>query len=489
MFESAQIQPSLAKKDFKKLEPELRHGLISAQLEVIANKQFSIVILVEGLNGAGKVAAIARLHEWLDTRHVICNAYGDPMEEERLKPRLWRYWRDLPAKGQTSIVFGSWYQEPVRCRVMDEISDLEFEEKLDRVSRFENMLASENVLLVKLWFVLPLDEQEKRLKELAKSGEIDKHALTAWADPANYKRLKDVGEKLALKTSSAEAPWYVIPSEDPHYRDAAMADILTRSIRTQLETAPQAMPASPAISPIAPVVSTVDGIDLSPALDKETYESKLDKLQERIAELTRKKGFRKRGLICVFQGNDAAGKGGAIRRVTRTLDPRIYKVHSISAPTDEEKARPYLWRFWRKLPMKGRMAVFDRSWYERVLVERVEGFASTADWRRAYGEINAFEAELDEYGYIICKFWLAISADEQLRRFKAREETAHKQHKITDEDWRNRLKWDAYSVAAGEMVDRTSTSYAPWTLVSSENKRHARIAVLETICARLEEEV
>jgi polyphosphate kinase 2 (PPK2 family) len=195
----------------------------------------------------------------------------------------------------------------------------------------------------------------------------------------------------------------------------------------------------------------------------------------------------KTGVVLVFQGNDAAGKGGTIRRLIRPLDPRIYKVHSISAPTDEEKARPYLWRFWRRVPRKGHFAIFDRSWYERVLVERVEGFAGHDDWLRAYNEINEFEQELTDFGYTVCKFWLAISEEEQLRRFKAREETVYKQHKITDEDWRNRLKWDQYAIAAGDMVDRTSTHYAPWTLVSAENKKHARVKVLKTICDRLDE--
>lgn len=487
MFESAKNHPDLTKKDFKKKEPSLRQNLLSAQLEVIAGKKLSVVVVVEGLNGAGKVAAIARLHEWMDTRHLICNAYNEPMEEERLKPRLWRYWRDLPAAGQTSVVFGSWYQDPVRARVLGETSEAEFSEQLDRIARFETMLARENVLLVKFWLVLPRKEQEKRLKALTKSGDADRHILAAWADPENHAEIEAAGESLALKTSTAEAPWHVIPAEDPHYRDATMVEILSRSIRARLEA--EGAPASAAAAISSPGQPSVEAIDLTPVLDKEAYEEKLETLQGKIALLTGKKAFRKRGLVCVFQGNDAAGKGGAIRRVTRTLDPRLYKVHPISAPTDEEKARPYLWRFWRRLPMRGRMAVFDRSWYERVLVERVEGFASDADWMRAYGEINAFEADLNEFGLIVCKFWLAISAEEQLRRFKAREETAHKRHKITDEDWRNRLKWDAYAVAAGDMVDRTSTSYAPWSLISSEDKRHARIAVLETLCNRLEAEL
>ncbi len=486
MFDSARLPQKMTKKTFKKLEPELRENLMSAQQKVIEEGTFSTIIVVDGLDGAGKGEAVARLYGWMDARHLVCNAYGEPMQEARLRPPLWRYWRDLPAKGETAIVFGSWYQRPLRDRIYGKIDDDEFEQEMVRIQRFEEMLANEGVLLLKFWFLLPKKDQERRLKKIHKKSAA-RHVLADWATLKNHAKASKVGEKIILETSRGHAPWFVIPSQDPEYRDSALAQTVYQSMEAKLQDGHPANVAAPPIVGGLQHQSAVDAIDLSVKLEKKEYEEQRDKLQKRISDLSDRKAFAKKGMILVFQGNDAAGKGGAIRRVIRPLDPRIYKVHPISAPTDEEKARPYLWRFWRRLPRRGRIAIFDRSWYERVLVERVEGFASHDDWQRAYSEINEFEAEQANFGYIICKFWLAISADEQLRRFKAREETAYKQHKITDEDWRNRLKWDQYAIAAGDMVDRTSSHYAPWTLVSSEDKKHARIKVLKTICDRLEE--
>lgn len=454
----------------------------------VEKKAFSTIILVDGLDGAGKGEAVARLYAWMDARHLTCNAYGEPMDEARLRPPLWRYWRDLPAKGDIAIVFGSWYQRPLRDRIYDKVDDEQFEQDLDRIRLFEEMLAHENVLLLKFWFLLPKEDQERRLKKIEKKNAA-RHVLADWATLKNHEKASEVGEKIILETSKGHAPWFVIPSQDPEYRDAALAQTVARSMRLKLddgESTPVAAP--PVVSGLARR-SAVDAVDLSKKLGNADYEKKRAELQDELSDISDTKAFAKKGMILVFQGNDAAGKGGAIRRVIRPLDPRIYKVHPISAPTDEEKARPYLWRFWRRVPRRGHIAIFDRSWYERVLVERVEGYASHDDWLRAYNEINEFERELANFGYIICKFWLAISEQEQLKRFKAREEVVYKQHKITDDDWRNRLKWDQYSVAAGDMIDRTSTQYAPWSLISSENKKHARIEVLKTICGRLKDEL
>jgi polyphosphate kinase 2 (PPK2 family) len=232
--------------------------------------------------------------------------------------------------------------------------------------------------------------------------------------------------------------------------------------------------------------NALDALDLSLALDDAAYKRRRDAGQARLLELTQGKPFRERALVAAFEGHDAAGKGGAIRRVTAALDPRLYRAHPIAAPTEEEKARPYLWRFWRHVPRKGNAAIFDRSWYGRVLVERVEGFATESEWRRAYGEINDFEEDLSRDGIVVVKFWTAVSREEQLRRFEAREEVEYKRFKITPEDWRNRGKWDQYRDAIGDMIDRTSTPYAPWTLVEAEDKRWARVKVLETLCERLE---
>ena len=197
--------------------------------------------------------------------------------------------------------------------------------------------------------------------------------------------------------------------------------------------------------------------------------------------------MRKRALVLVFEGMDAAGKGSTIRRITHALDARFYRVVPVAAPNENERAQPYLWRFWRYIPAHGRSVIFDRSWYGRVLVERVEGFCSEADWMRAYDEINGYEEELAESGAVIVKFWLAITPEEQLRRFRERQETPHKNYKITDDDWRNREKWPLYERAVEEMIDRTSTQVAPWHVVASNDKLFARIEVLQTLCERLQQ--
>ncbi len=239
--------------------------------------------------------------------------------------------------------------------------------------------------------------------------------LEEWSGIAHHKDLVRAGEKLARRTSTGFAPWVVIPSGDDRYRDLTMGRTILEAVRKRLAgggTAP--LPAAPAIISAPGRRTALDGLDLARKVAKDDYEKRLRDLQDRLAELTDAKAFRERvGLVVAFEGNDAAGKGGAIRRVTQALDPRRFEVHPIAAPSDEEKAKPYLWRFWRRMPRRGTVAIFDRTWYGRVLVERVEGYASEAEWLRAYGEINDFEGQLQEFGCLVVKFWLAISQDEQ----------------------------------------------------------------------------
>jgi polyphosphate kinase 2 (PPK2 family) len=230
----------------------------------------------------------------------------------------------------------------------------------------------------------------------------------------------------------------------------------------------------------------LEHLDYTARLDGKEYDEQLAAWQSRLAGLVRHDKFKTRSLILAFEGQDAAGKGGAIRRVTHALDARQYHIHPISAPSDAELAHPYLWRFWRSLPLPGRVSVFDRSWYGRVLVERVEKLIAPQDWQRAYSEINQFEAQLSNHGAIIVKFWLAVTADEQLRRFHEREESPFKNFKITPDDWRNRKKWHNYVQAADEMLARTDTPQAPWHVLSANDKQHARVAVLRHIVETLE---
>lgn len=290
------------------------------------------------------------------------------------------------------------------------------------------------------------------------------------------------------RTSRDYAPWHIVEGVDPNYRSLAVGRILLESLQAALANNPK----SKHQGNVAPLGRSIDdrsllgALDLSVRLDKADYQEQLVTEQARLAGLLRDKRMRRHALVAVFEGNDAAGKGGAIRRVAAALDPRQYRIVPIAAPTEEERAQPYLWRFWRHIPARGKFTIFDRSWYGRVLVERVEGFCTPADWMRAYGEINDFEEQLVNAGVVLVKFWLAIDQQTQLERFEEREQIPFKRYKITEDDWRNRDKWDDYAQAVGDMVDRTSSEIAPWTLVEANDKRWARVKVLRTINEALE---
>jgi polyphosphate:AMP phosphotransferase len=304
-----------------------------------------------------------------------------------------------------------------------------------------------------------------------------------------YKRFVKVSDPFLRKTTTGEAPWIVVPGADARYRTLTVGRHLLAAMRERLDEKPlKRLPdRSPPLPAPADSLNVLRALELDQPLTKAEYAKELEKWQGRLNVASRDPRFKSLSVVAVFEGNDAAGKGGAIRRVTGALDARCYSNVSVAAPSEEERAQPYLWRFWRHVPRNGRFAFFDRSWYGRVLVERVERFCSEADWMRAYTEINDFEGALLRHGTVVVKFWLTISKEEQFRRFKLREKVTFKRFKITDEDWRNRKKWDQYETAVCDMVDRTSTTLAPWTLVEANNKYHARIKVLKTLCRALED--
>ncbi|MGD9510717.1 MAG: polyphosphate:AMP phosphotransferase [Geminicoccaceae bacterium] len=490
MFESALLGHKLAKEEYEREEPELRTRLVEAQLELLERRSFALVILVSGVDGAGKTEVMHKLSEWLDPRHLRTCAYGKPDEAERARPRMWRYWRDLPPRGEIAVVFGSWYSDPLRDRLRGDTGPGQFERQLAAINRFEEMLTNEGVVLLKFLLVMSATEQKRRLKLLAKRTGGASRVLEEWSKIGRRDQAGPIVEDAVQRTSTGEAPWTVLPCDDPEYRDLSFGRSVLASLEAHL--AAEAKPAAKIVPPTIPNVdrrNVLDALDLSVTLDKPDYRKRLRDAQYELFEQTQRKPFRQRALLVAFEGHDAAGKGGAIRRVVTALDPRQYRIHSVAAPNDEERSRPYLWRFWRNVPRHGHVAIFDRTWYGRVLVERVEGFAQPAEWGRAYSEINDFEEELTEGGVIVVKFWLAISKEEQLRRFEERADTEYKQFKITDEDWRNREKWDLYHDAIGEMVDRTSTNAAPWTLVEAQDKKYARVKVLETLVERLKHEL
>ena len=488
MFESAELGHSIDKDTYRKREPELREALLDIQYELKECGKFPVLVIVGGLDGAGRGETVNLLNAWMDPRLIQTHAFGPKSDEESERPHMWRFWRSLPPKGQIGIHFGSWYTDPLIQRVGKDLSLAALDQRIEEIVRLEKMLSNEGVLLLKFWFHLSKKAQKTRLQDL-QDNPLTRWRVSDedWQRHEYYDRIRKVAEHVLRQTSSGDAPWIVVEGAEDRYRNLTVGNILLDSIKRQLarvNVPRQRVEAPPILAPIDNV-RLLDRLDLSQTLDKKAYARELESLQGQFNKLTRDDRFRNRSLIVVFEGNDAAGKGGSIRRISAAMDARQYRIVPVAAPTEEERAQPYLWRFWRHLPRHGRVTIFDRSWYGRVLVERVEGFCSHAEWMRAYGEINDFERQMAAHGAIIVKFWMAISQEEQLTRFKEREAIGFKRFKITEEDWRNREKWDDYVLAVGDMVDRTSTSIAPWTMIEANDKYFARVKVLQTLCDAL----
>ncbi len=479
MFESAELAHAVTKIAYRREEPKLRAKLLDAQYDLKQNASFATLILIAGVEGAGKGQTIHQLNGWMDPRFVLTNGFAEPSDEERERPQQWRYWKALPPKGSAGVFFGAWHTEPILARVAGELGAGGFARKIDEIVRLEKMLAEEGLLLLKYWFHVSKKVQKKNLAQLGEKP------------PPHYRRLLKVSEEFVRRTSSAEAPWIVVPAAEKRFRALTFGRHLLAALRERLDEKPVKRPADkqPPLAAPADRLNVLRALKLDQPMGRADYRKQLEKLQQRLNELSRDKRMRKLSVVAAFEGNDAAGKGGAIRRLRSALNPVHMGVYPVGAPTDEESARPFLWRFWRHVPLRGHTAIYDRSWYGRVLVERVEGFAAPGEWQRAYGEINDFEAQLTSAGYVVHKFWLAIDPDEQLRRFEARKGTPHKRFKITEEDWRNREKWPLYAAAVEDMISLTSTEAEPWTLVESNSKRFSRVKILRTLADRLETEL
>ncbi len=489
MFESAELGHTIDKERYNKEEPILREALLDAQYELLESKKFPVIVIIAGVDGAGKGETVNVLNEWMDARHIQTHALAAPSADDTERPAFYRFWRHLPPKGKTGIFFTSWYTSPIISRAYKSISKADLDQRMEEARRFEQMLASEGTLILKFWFHLSKDQQKRRLTKLEKNPKTRWRVTERdWNHFKIYDRFRKVSERALRETSTAEAPWIVVEGADARYRNIAVGKAILAAIRARLDApAPAPLVDAPPSAP-APVdeLNILKALDLTKKVPKEEYKGELEKLQRKLAMLTLDPRFKEISVVAAFEGADAAGKGGAIRRITSALDARLYHLHPIAAPTEEERAQPYLWRFWRHLPRLGKLSIFDRTWYGRVLVERVEGFCSEDDWMRAYSEINDFEQQMTESRSVVVKFWLHIDQDEQLARFKEREATAFKRFKITPDDWRNREKWPAYERAICDMVDRTSTEIAPWTLVESNDKYFARIKILTTLIDRIE---
>ncbi|MBI2946404.1 MAG: polyphosphate:AMP phosphotransferase [Verrucomicrobia bacterium] len=490
MADTAEANHRLSKKEYERLLPELRACLVQAQSS-LRQANFSVVVLISGVDGAGKGEVVQRLNEWLDPRGVDTQAFWQPSDEERERPPYWRFWRTLPARGRLGIFVGSWYSQPLVDRVYGKTRNAHLDRALKRIADFERTLAEDETLVLKFALHLSKKDQRRRLRDLEKKPETHWRVLpTDWKHHQLYDRFTKTAERVIQQTHSAKTPWFVVEAADPRYRDMTVGRILLKSLQARLtqrrHQKPDKSSSERAVEVRKRGADLLKGVDLNQSLSDKKYRKQLSKYQGKLGRLIWAANARKISTVVVFEGWDAAGKGSAIRRLTEAMDPRLYRIIPIAAPNDEERAHHYLWRFWRHIPRSGLCTIFDRSWYGRVLVERVEGFARLEEWKRAYQEINDFEEQLAESGIVVAKFWIHISKDEQLRRFKKREETAYKRYKITEEDWRNRRKWGAYEQAVNEMVVRTSTDCGRWTLIAGNDKKIARIQILKTLCRTLE---
>jgi len=498
MFRTAELGCSISKSDYKKLEQELRQDLLQLQQQLLRLKRFSVVVVFAGVDGGGKGDSVNTFNEWMDARWLINRAYRKPSQEENERPEFWRYWRDLPPKGQIGLFLSSWYSRPVLDYAYNKISTAEYDQKLDRIIAFENALADDGCLILKFWMHLSRDAQKARFKALEKDPLLRwQVADKDWQHWKIYDNFITAAEHTIMRSNTGCATWSIVEGVDENYRRITVGTFLRDALAKHLlrfeksATAPLNKTANSEAehaNQSSAVEKTIfSQLDANKQLGKNNYKSELKKYQARLNLLHQQAVKHGVSTIVVFEGPDAAGKGGAIRRVIRSMDAHNYRVLPFSAPSDEERAQHYLWRFWRKLSRAGYVTIFDRSWYGRVLVERVEGFAKENEWRRAYAEINDFEQQLIDHGIVLVKIWLHVSKDEQLKRFKEREATPLKSWKLTDEDWRNREKWDSYEIAAHDMVQYTSTKQSPWDLVAGNDKHYARIKVLKVIIDRLQD--
>ncbi len=490
MFEIAELGHSIDKNTYNEQVPVLRTQLLTIQ-QTLKECNFPVIILISGVDGGGKGEVINLLNEWMDPRYMRTVAFSQPSDEELERPKFWRFWRTLPPKGSIGINVGSWYSDPLSQRVYQETNDNTLQVELMRIRQLEQELFDDGTLIIKCWLHLKKDEQKKRLKALEKNPE------TSWQvtkrDKRHLKMYDDfltVAEKVLTETSTGDVPWLIVDGSDIRYSSLTVGQHILNRIEQHIAKRAADKLATLVVESNGVVHVTqqnlLDSLDLSLNIDKKTYNQELAFYQGKLNKLSREAHTQKRSAVLVFEGWDAAGKGGVIRRLTHAIDARNYQVIPIAAPTDEERAQHYLWRFWRHIPRAGVLTIYDRSWYGRVLVERVEGFARRNEWQRAYSEIVNFEEALSDHGTLVLKFWLHIDKDEQLRRFQEREQITYKQYKITEDDYRNRERWDDYQLAVNEMVTRTSTQKTPWILVEANDKKYARIKILKIFCEKLE---
>ena len=491
VLELVQLDQNISKDDYRQAFPSLQARLGACQRAARAAR-VPVMIVFEGWNTAGKGCLINWLALSLDPRGFKVHSTAAANAVEQFYPWMWRFQLALPGAGDIALYDRSWYQRVLTDRVEGKADDADWREAYEDIEQFERQLADSGYVILKFWLHIDKKEQRRRFKRLAKdpstAWKIDRGD---WRQNRNYKQWLPAVEEMLQRTNTAYAPWTVIEATHGRHSRVKVFTTIVEAVERELarrqgQPAIKAPAASESPAPAAAQGNILERVNLKLALERPEYEKELENLQQRLFQLEHALYAARIPAVIVYEGWDAAGKGGNIRRLTQGLDPRGYEVVPIAAPTSVEKAHHFLWRFWTRIPKAGHITIFDRSWYGRVLVERVEGFCTEDDWRRSYREINEFERQLAKFGTVLVKFWLQIDQEEQLRRFEGRQESPDKQWKITDEDWRNRAKWPAYEAAVIDMLQQTSTISAPWTILEANCKLYGRIKALRTVVDALE---
>jgi polyphosphate:AMP phosphotransferase len=479
----------LTKLEYEHELPKLQDRLLDAQFELRKSHARAVAVIVTGIPGAGRSEVVNELLGWLDPKFVTVYGFREPDEVERHRPPLWRYWRIMPPRGRIAILHAGWYGEFLRKSVLDPKRPADaVRREVESIQSLERMLVADGVAVVKVHLHVGPELQRRRLRKLRedKSTRWRVTPEDLWL-ARHFGRVERVLEHCLEATGQPAAPWHLVDGTDRQHRALEVGRVLLAGIEGRAGHPPARAAALKApASRLKAAAAALTAGHRGPRVAEDDYESELEALQGRLALLSRRGRFARHSVVVAFEGMDAAGKGGAIRRITAALDARQYRVVPISAPSAEELARPYLWRFWFQLPPRGNYTIFDRSWYGRVLVERVRGFAARPDWQRAYAEINEFERQLAEHRVVVAKFWMSVSAGEQLERFRERDRNPLKRFKVDSEDWANRKLRAAYGRAAGDMLALTNSRHAPWHVIPADDKRYARLLVLRRLCERIE---
>ena len=481
------IRPDKPDKDELKSRLKAAGERLEAQQLRLKDKKLPVLVLIEGWGAAGKGSTIGQLIKHIDPRFFQVFSMAAPTAEERRKPFLTRYFERIPEAGKFTFLDSGWMDEVTKERLNGVLGDEAYAQRVDSVKRFERQLTDNGYLVLKFFFQISRKEQARRINGLMDDKD------TAWRvsrgdlwQNHHYERCAEVFDRYLEDTNTPSAPWYIVDARSKKFAELQVLETLCTGIDTALQNESLAVPLLQNVFPLIKMPKLSEAPLKDKTLSEGEYKEELKRLQSKLRMLHNRLYRKRVPVVIVYEGWDAAGKGGNIKRLTGALDPRGLEVHPVASPEPHEKARHYLWRFWKSLPKDGHIAIFDRSWYGRVMVERLEGFCSENDWQRAYYEMNEFEQELHNWGAVVLKFWVQIDKDTQLERFTERKNTPSKQWKLTDEDWRNREKWDVYEAAVDEMLQKTSTTYAPWHILESVDKKFARIKALRIVTEALE---